>query len=330
MNKTKIRIVKDSEGNLALHWGTDNSFLPSMVRTGEISYKCHCAVKQYYDLFNLIQIPEYIRIALAGYAAIAPFWECLIDHLGVFPNLVLYGGPCSGKTSLLQLFFESIYGGKVMNPDEISTESRLITYSTANLLPIIDDIENISPSISTYLKNIKTHKISRVRDGCETTETLGPFVLAQTIVKENQSICIKKEPFSERHLCLVLPDSKSCNLTSKTHQFFNEFKRYGLFGIYLIEHMLLYFDYDYNVLIKYFLKRVSQIKEYLALHLDKRLLSSMSMREIRKYTLIYIGIELWNWVFIKKDLKSERLANYLDLNKQTFLKLIVIIEIQNK
>ncbi|MBA7603914.1 hypothetical protein ES703_11032 [subsurface metagenome] len=287
--------------------------------------------KVYFDLIHLDTIPFKNIIITIGYCAISPLFYVLKDYLDVFPNLFAKGIPGTGKTFTFETFFNIFFGTEMQSPESIDSIARLTKMSTAYTTPMyVDNIEGIGDNQMNFIIVNSTRKLKRERmrkDQSRISEQTYPSYTGTT----NKGDFLKTEK-AFRLRCLILNWNKKIKSDEKGiifQKLYSKIKKGKIFGYYLLNKAKEFIkneisgdesDYEKLIsLIDIYKKKITEL-------LRKDNIELIDIRRETIYSLIYLGIQFWNYVFKIHNLESKQIKNILNLENKKFIEIIQELE----
>lgn len=290
-------------------------------------------IKAFYDVLEIKGIREDIRVGIFGYTSIEPFFFALSKVLDIFANIFVIGIHGSGKTTFMEILFNFLFGTKMKSPDSIDSPARITKYSTESPFTLnIDDIDDLEEKLMSFIKTSSTRKGTRNRLTRDQKLISEQTYTSYAGTGNNRNFLSGNENNAFRKRCLIFETMEGINITEDT-TIFEEAKfdiaEGKIVGFYLLEKAIEFF--------KSLSKRNSTAYFKLTAHINK-IRKKLKQRIIEKgiilsdgrrltiFTLIYIGWEIWDYVFTQKGLKSEILKRYLNLDGETFWNFIKGLE----
>jgi len=289
--------------------------------------------KAFYNILHIETMKEDVRIGIFGYAAIHPFFYALANAIDVFPNFFAIGVHGSGKTTLTEIMINHLYGTKMKSSDSIDSPSRLTKYSTESTSGMnIDDIDEIVEKQMNWIKTNSTRKLTRDRmtkdQKMVKEQTYTPYIgsaNSKDFLTGNINDAFRKR-------CLIFELMERINLKEDTKKFETiktEIAEGKIYGFYLLEKAIEFFEKlsdksisSYNKIVRY----INDLKEKLTqLFIEKEIFIS-DVRRVTIYTLIYIGLQIWDYIFRENKLESPLLCEILDLKKERFTDFVEKLE----
>lgn len=287
----------------------------------------------FYDILHIKTMREDVRIGTFGYSAIHPFFYALSGVIDVFPNLFMISGHGSGKTTLLEILINHLYGTEMKSPDSIDTTARLTKYSTESPFGLnIDDIDILEPKLMNWIKTNSTRKGTRDRmdkdQKMNREQTYAPYTGSGNI----KDFLTGEINNAFRKRCLIFEGMKRIELKADTMDFdglSTEIAEGKIYGFYLLEKAMEFFEKLSNKPISSYFKLVrylNDLKKILKqLFIDKEVFIS-DIRRLTIYTLFYIGLQIWDYVFRENKLESPILTKILDLEREEFIDMVKKLE----
>lgn len=290
-------------------------------------------VKAFYDVLEIKGIREDIRAGIFGYTSIQPFFFALSKTLDIFPNIFVIGIHGSGKTTLTEILFNFLFGTKMKSPDSIDSPARITKYSTESTFTLnIDDVDILEEKLMNFIKTSSTRKGTRDRltrdQKLLTEQTYTSFVGTAN----NLNFLSGNENDAFRKRCLIYETMEGIDITEDTTIF--EEVRFNItegkiMGFYLLEKAIEFFKSLSNRDITAYFKltaHINEIRKKLKQKIIEKEIPLSDGRRLTVYTLIYVGWEIWDYVFTQKGLESEILKRYLNLDGETFWNFIKGLE----
>ena len=290
-------------------------------------------IKAFYNVLEIKGIREDIRAGIFGYSSIQPFFFALSKTLDIFPNIFVIGIHGSGKTTLTEILFNLLFGTKMKSPDSIDSPARITKYSTESTFTLnIDDVDILEEKLMNFIKTSSTRKGTRDRltrdQKLLTEQTYTSFVGTAN----NRNFLSGNENDAFRKRCLIYETMEGINIT-EDRTIFEEVKfsiiEGKIVGFYLLEKAIEFFKSlskrDSTAYFK-FIAHINEIKKKLKQKIIEKEIPLSDGRRLTVYSLIYIGWEIWDYVFTQKGLESKILKTYLDLNDATFWNFIKGLE----
>ncbi len=289
--------------------------------------------KCFYDILHIETMREDVRIGLFGYSAIHPFFYALSGVIDVFPNLFMIGVPGSGKTTLLEILINFLFGSEEKSPDSIDSTARLTKYATESTFGLnIDDVDDLDDKLLSWLKTNSTRKGTRDRmtkdQKMNKEQTYTPYIGSGN--KKDFIIGDKNDAFRKR--CLIFDGLKRIELKDDTTDFDalkTEIATGKIYGFYLLEKAREFFGKLSDKPIKSYFKLVrylNDLKKKLKQLFIKKEIYISDIRRLTIYAMLYIGLQIWDYIFREKKLKSPILTEILDLEKEKFTDLVKKLE----
>jgi len=290
-------------------------------------------VKAFYDVLEIKGIREDIRAGIFGYSSIQPFFFALSKVLDIFPNIFVIGIHGSGKTTLTEILFNFLFGTKMKSPDSIDSPARITKYFTESTFTLnIDDIDILEDKLMNFIKTSSTRKGTRDRLTRDQKLLAEQTYTSFVGTANNINFLSGNENDAFRKRCLIYETMEGIDITEDTTIF--EEVRFNIaegkiMGFYLLEKAMEFFKSLSNKETTSYFKltaHINEIRKKLKQKIIEKEIPLSDGRRLTVYTLIYIGWEIWNYVFTQKDLKSEILKRYLNLDGETFWNFIKGLE----
>ena len=287
----------------------------------------------FYDLLHIKTMREDVRIGAFGYSAIHPFFYALSGVIDVFPNLFMISGHGSGKTTLLEILINHLYGTEMKSPDSIESTARLTKYSTESPFGLnIDDIDFLDPKLMNWIKTNSTRKGTRDRMDKEQKmnreQTYAPYTGSANI----KDFLTGESNNAFRKRCLIFEGMERIELKADTMDFdilSTEIAEGKIYGFYLLEKAMEFFEKlsdkpisSYFKLVRYLNDLKKRLKQ---LFINKEVFIS-DIRRLTIYTLFYIGLQIWSYVFRENKLESPILTKILNLEREEFIDIVKKLE----
>lgn len=287
--------------------------------------------KVYFDLIHLDTIPFKNMVITIGYFAISPLFYALKDYLDVFPNLFGIGIPGTGKTTTFEAFCSKLYGTETLLPNSIDSVARITKMSTAFTTPMyIDNIEGIGDNQMNFIIVNSTRKLKRERmrkDQSRISEQTFPSYTGTT----NMGDFLRKE-LAFRLRCLILNWNKRIKSDEKGVIFKKlegKIKKGKIFGYYLLNKAKEFIKNEISGDKSDYDKLTSLMdinKERITELLRKENIELIDTRRETIYSLIYLGIQFWNYTFEIHNLESKPIKDILNLENKKFIEIIRELE----
>jgi len=287
--------------------------------------------KVYFDLIHLDTIPFKKMVMLIGYCAISPFFYALKDYLDIFPNLFAIGIPGTGKTTAFEEFSSKLYGTETLLPESIDSMARLTKVSTAFTTPeYIDNIEGVGDKQMNFIIVNSTRKLKRERmrkDQSRISEQTYPSYMGTT----NKGDFLKTEK-AFRLRCLILNWNKRIKSDGEGEIFKKlegKIKKGKIFGYHLLNKAKGFIKNEISDDISDYEKLTLLIdinKEKITELFRKEKIELIDIRRETIYSLIYVGIQFWDYIFEIHNLESKRIKDILNLENKKFIEIIRELE----
>ncbi|KKN62997.1 hypothetical protein LCGC14_0506370 [marine sediment metagenome] len=278
--------------------------------------------KAYYKILQIDGMREDIRAGIYGFASIQPFFFALSKVLDIFPNLFLIGLHGSGKTTLTELLFNILYGTKMKSPDSIDSTARLTKYSTETTFSLnVDDIDILGPKKMNYIKTNSTRKGTRNRLTLVNKLISEQTYTSYTGTANNRNFLTGNENDAFRKRCFIFETMEGIDFKKDTTNFESirmDIIEGKIFGFYLLEQAIEFFNILSDKEITSYFKltsHINQIKRKIKEQIIQRTISLSDGRRLTIYTLIYIGWEIWDYIFKKAGLEDHILSKYLNMDQ---------------
>ncbi|MGQ4874581.1 MAG: hypothetical protein ACP6IY_10985 [Promethearchaeia archaeon] len=289
----------------------------------------------YHKIINMEVMEEWKRITILGMSGIMPYCYAIRAKLDIFPNLFIIGVPESGKSTILKIFMNEMYGTKMKDPDNIKSMSRLTLYATETTTPInFDDIDDMPDEAIAFIKSNSTEKGTRDRN-TKTQQMKSEQYYPCFCGTANEKHWIKgKKNSAFRSRCFIIEIPKRFNLIKYRKEFeklYSKIKNNKLFGFYFLEKGLEFIENNIEGKTNYekFINLLKKNEDIILDFLDKNKID-IGARRATMYILLYTGLQLWNYIFKIKGLDNSIIAKYLSINNGYFAEIINNLEITNK
>lgn len=293
--------------------------------------------ENYLKIINLPTIPENARLSALGFGAINPFFDAASDKFKMLPLLLFWGDTTTGKSQTLCTFVTDPFGNPLRNADDIDSASRYTLFLTANTFAVnFDDLDKLSDKLVGFTKSYCTKRGKRYRNtpGQKMITNRMYANICGSFNKREFITRIDDEAFNLR--CIIHHLKDSLKDRPDLRPYFKEFELHEnkisesnlLFGYYILEKALEYFDSLYSEKLTNYqklLKLYKEVREKLSVAIRKRNIV-IDIRRIRIIAVIYIGWEIWDYVFQTKGFKCELLKKALNLDSETFYNYVLEIE----
>lgn len=285
--------------------------------------------------FKMIHINKHhysIRLVLAGFTAISPFLWAISDYLTIFPNLFITGIEDSGKTSILRIFINKMYGTRLIKPDDIRTMARLTKQSTAYTFPMnFDDLNKMPPENITFIKTTSTEKGPRKR--MRKDQKLLKEQIYPTYSGSANKLDFLKDDSAFRKRCFIFNLTKRVGGDLKGRLFEkieNRIKKNKIYGYYFLKKCCEFINNSTERKSINNHDKLVDLLEYNKNHLNHYLkrnnIRLTDSRRLQMYNLIHIGLQFWNYVFESNNLKSHLFDKVLNFENKMFGKIIQKLE----
>lgn len=296
-------------------------------------------IECFFEIIHLKTIHENIRLSILSISGIAPFsYIIALKNRFLFPYLFLIGIHGAGKSNLLEVFMNFLYGTEMMNSDDSKTTARLSKFLTStSFLVNVDDIDKIGDGSIALLKSYATKRDS-TRKRMDGQKMNYENQYASIVGSANNNLfLLDDEAFRIRCLVHYLNEK-----IKKTEENQNDLKMYAKMkaeilrsnkvgGFYFLTIAIEFIKKQYPEITSSYEKLLrlvndtyNDIDNYITeMDLDDRL-TDFRRKEI--YTFTYLGFVLWDYVFRSKNKKSDLLKDLLDLKKTRFRDYIVDLE----
>lgn len=117
------------------------------------------AIENFVKLVEFEGNPEHFRLVAFGYIAISGFFKVLSKSksIDVYPAYFAIGSHGAGKTSLLRILIEGLFGYEMKLGNTIESPSRLRDLISASTFPLlVDEIDSIDHHLVIILKSMLT------------------------------------------------------------------------------------------------------------------------------------------------------------------------------
>ena len=297
--------------------------------------------EHFFKITNLPTIPTNVRLSALGFSAISPFFDALSYDLEVFPILLLWGPPTTGKSQTLVLYLNLLYGSSLRNNDDIDSTSRYTLFLTECTFAIVlDDMDKFEDKLVAFTKSYCTTrggKRYRNTPSQNMNKTRMYSSLCGSFNKREFLTKIDDDAFNIR--CIIHHLKSSLKNNPDLMPYFREFKAQKriikksnlIYGYYVMEKALEYIDglYQNEGLSNY--KKLLRLYDDIYLKIEGAVIKlRVDIRRIEILTHIYIGWLMWDYVFKTKNLNCELLKNALDLESETFTEYIKELETAEK
>jgi len=285
------------------------------------------------DILHIKTMREDVRIGCFGYSAIHPFFYALRRVIDVFPNLFMIGVPGSGKTTLLELLINCNYGTELKSPDSIDTTARLTKYATESTFGLnIDDLDILELKLMNWIKTNSTRKGTRDRMNKDQKMNREQTYTSYTGSANKKDFLTGEINDAFRKRCLIFEGMKRIELKDDTTSFdilCTEIAEGKIYGFYLLEKAIEFFEELSDKPISSYFKLVRHLNDLKRrlkqLFVDKEIFIS-DIRRLTIYALLYIGLQIWDYIFRENELESDILSKILDLEKEEFTDLVKKLE----
>jgi len=295
-------------------------------------------IKDYFEILHIPNISEDFRLGVFGYAAISPFFHAIRKDLDIFPNLFVFGVNNSGKSTLLELLINNLYGTKLKFAYEIERVPRLASYLGSPFALNIDDIDGLNDEIMNFIKTtscsrktITLRKDNIIREQIYSSYTGSANNLHFIIGARNNA-------FRQRCMLFELKRSikKDHNYT-KFQEIKLNIKENKIVGFYLLEKALEFIGKSYTKSNLTTYEKLTRLIKETKTKLEKFLYEfnyisrksrriELDNRRLSIYALIYTGWQFWNYCFECNKLESPLLKKALDFETKYFLRFIKDLE----
>ena len=290
-------------------------------------------IKAFYEVLEIKGLREDIRAGIFGYASIQPFFFALSKVLDIFPNLFVIGIHGSGKTTLTEILFNFLVGTKMKSADSIDSPARMTKYSTENPFILnIDDIDILEEKLMNFIKTSSTRKGTRDRLTRDQKLLSEQTYASYSGTANNRNFLSGNENDAFRKRCLIYETMEGIDIAEDT-AIFEEVKfkiaEGKIVGFYLLEKAIEFFKSLSNRDITTYFKltaHINEIRKRLKQKIIEKEIFLSDGRRLTIYALIYIGWEIWDYIFTQKGLKSEILKRYLNLDGETLWNFIKGLE----
>ena len=288
--------------------------------------------KSFFRLMHLGNLPMNLRLILAGYSAIHVFFWAISDYLDIFPNLYIIGIEGSGKTNILRIYLNDMWGTVLLKADDIRSEARLTKFSTGYTTGMnIDDIDKLGDEKLAFIKTTSTEKGLRRRmkvdQGMISEQIYSAYCGSANTIEfiENDSA------FRKRSLIFILNKKLETDIKGKRFEKIkNRIRKGKIYGVYLLKKAMEFIDKSieddslgsHDKLIKILEGNKNKIHQYLR----KNRIILTDYRRLQIYNLIYVGLQMWDYNFRANKLRSNLLESVLDLKKPIFANIISDLE----
>lgn len=287
----------------------------------------------FYKILQIKGMREDIRAGIYGFASIHPFFFALSKVLDIFPNVFIIGIHGSGKTTLAEICFNYLYGTKMRSPDSIDSPARITKYSTESTFSLnIDDIDILDPKLMNFIKTNSTRKGTRDRLTRDQKMISEQTYTAYIGTANNRNFLSGNENDAFRKRCLIFETMEEIEFKEDfTHFESNrlDIAEGKIYGFFLIEKAKEFFNTLSTKDISTYFKltaHINKIKRKIKERIIEKFIQLSDARRLTIYALIYIGWEIWRYIFKKKKIESSILDNYLDFNQDHFWNFIKNLE----
>ncbi len=289
--------------------------------------------KSFYRILQIEGMREDIRVGTFGFASIHPFFFALSKILDIFPDIFIIGIHGSGKTTLTEILFNYLYGTKMRSPDSIDSPARITKYSTESTFSLnIDDIDILDPKLMNFIKTSSTRKGTRDRLTRDQKMISEQTYTSYIGTANNRNFLSGNENDAFRKRCLIFETMEEIDIKDDFTSFENarlDIAEGKIYGFFLIEKAIEFLNTLSTKDISTYFKltaHINEIKRKIKERIIEKVIPLSDARRLTIYALIYIGWEIWNYIFKKAELKSSILDKYLDFNQDHFLNFIMNLE----
>ena len=289
--------------------------------------------ESFYKILQIDGIREDIRVGIFGFASIHPFFYALSKALDIFPNLFVIGIHGSGKTTLTETLFNHLYGTKIRSPDSINSPARIIRYSTESTFSLnFDDVDILDPKLMNFIKTSSTQKGTRDRLTREQKIISEQTYTSYIGTANNRNFLSGNENDAFRKRCLIFETMEEIDIKEDFTSFESnrsDIAEGKIYGFFLIEKAMEFFNTLSTKDISTYFKltaHINEIKRKIKERIIEKVIPLSDARRLTIYALIYIGWEIWNYIFKKAELEPNILDKYLDFNQDHFLNFIKNLE----
>lgn len=295
----------------------------------------------FYQIIHLPALPEKVRISVLGYTAIHPFFFVLSDHIDILPLLFLIGKHGAGKTTTLKIFLNYLFGTEIKKADDIRSDARFSKFLTEmGFCTLIDDFDKLPDNHLGFVKTYASQRGKRYR-----MKKNQEFIIEQLYASiggtaNEKEFLTRQDDEAFRLRCIIhelnvnIKTNVNRQLLRKFRQLEKRLKSSNLiYGYYLLNKAIDYIEDSITGELSTFeklLKLFDKTYERLADIIEDKEVDLIDIRRITVYTLIYLGLEIWKYVFKSRGLKSEMLEEYLDLEKGRFINYMQRLEVAEK
>ncbi|HEC92899.1 MAG TPA: hypothetical protein ENI51_07925, partial [Candidatus Atribacteria bacterium] len=287
----------------------------------------------FYKILHLDCIPERVRIMTMGHTLISCFCSAIKDYLSVFPNF-FWISPVRGvgKTTFFELMYNILFGTQLKTKDDINTAARLTKNATAHTSVLyLDDIDKLSDDAIAFLKTNSTRKKGRER--LRKTQELDVEDTYACYAGTGNTDEFLNEDEAFRGRCLITYEINEANKDelNKFKAIYENIKMSPIYGYFLLKKSIEFIDRLISEDIPTSEKLVKRIKinyEKIRDYLEARGMGELDDRRYEIYSLIYTGLEMWDYVFKCFGLNSELLNEYLNIYEND--KFFILVEMYEK
>ncbi|MBD3212358.1 MAG: hypothetical protein GF311_07105 [Candidatus Lokiarchaeota archaeon] len=295
----------------------------------------------FYQIIHLPALPEEVRISVLGYTAIHPFFFVLSDHIDILPLLFLIGKHGAGKTTTLKIFMNYLFGTEIKKADDIRSDARFSKFLTEmGFCTLIDDFDKLPDNHLGFVKTYASQRGKRYR-----MKKNQEFIIEQLYASiggtaNEKEFLTRQDDEAFRLRCIIhelnvnIKTNVNRQLLRKFRALEKELKSSNIiYGYYLLNKAMEYIENSIEgelTTFKKLLKLFNKTYERLADIIEERGVEVIDIRRITVYTLLFLGLEIWQYVFESKGLKSEMIESYLNLEKGNFINYMQKLEVAEK
>lgn len=294
--------------------------------------------KDFYEILHLPTMEQDVRLGVYGYTAIQPFFYAIRSFLDLFANVFLIAPPDCGKSKLLDICANYLYGTKAYDQENIESGPRYTIYATECTFPQnVEDIDKTSEEWLNFIKANSTRKLQRERLGQDSRTLRSEQIYTSWVGSSNETSWmdgVKNKAFRMR--CLIFFLTRRIVKTPETAPLHEKYIKHReniingkVFGIYLLTKAKEFVEHSMQEDIPIKDKLIALVKDRnkkISDYIFKHRYSLIDSRRETVYSALYIGWEIWKYVFKIYELESTLIDEILDLETDTYINFIKRLE----
>jgi hypothetical protein len=336
-----LLIVYDDDGNKRIIGENDLQLaLMDRIKEKELDKKGNLT-GLYYQIIHLPALPENVRISVLGFTAIHPFFFIFSDHVDLLPLLFLIGKHGAGKTKTLKIFLNHMFGTEIKKADDIRSDARFSKFLTEmGFCTLIDDFDKLPDNHLGFVKTYASQRGKRYRMK-KNQEFIIEQLYASIAGTANEKEFLTRqgdEAFRLRCIIHELNVNINANVSRQEQHKFRLMEKELItsnliYGYYLLTKAIEFIEDSIEGELSTFeklLKLFDKTYEKIADIIEEKNVELIDIRRITIYTLLYLGLQIWKYVFESKNLKSGMIENHLNLNTGYLTRYIQDLEFAEK